>query len=80
MSSQTETLSDEILKQLKDKGVSKESALFQIETFKRGIPFTELLRPCTLGEGIENIDPDRDEYISLYESKTQSKKVIKFVC
>ncbi len=79
MSSQTDTLSEEILKQLKEKGVSKESSLSQIETFKKGIPFTELLRPCTLGDGIENIGSEIDEYVSLFESKAPALKTIKFV-
>ena len=79
MNTQSEVLTEEILSQLKEKGVSKESALSQIETFKKGIPFTELLRPCILGDGIENIDPKIDEYLTLYEREALSKKVIKFV-
>jgi len=75
----TQTLSEEILLQLKEKGVSKEAVLTQIETFKKGIPFTELVRPCTLGDGIENIDKDVEKYSSFYESEALSKKIIKFV-
>jgi len=75
----TQTLSEEILLQLSEKGVSKESALSQIATFKKGIPFTDLVRPCTLGDGIENIDKDAEKYSSLYEMEAPSKKIIKFV-
>jgi len=79
MNTQSEALSEEIVSQLKEKGVSKEAALSQIETFKKGIPFTELVRPCTLGDGIENIDVELDKYVGLFESEAKSKKVIKFV-
>ncbi len=79
MNTQSEVLSNEILSQLKDKGVSKETALSQIETFKRGIPFTNLVRSCTIGDGIENIDQELNKYIRIYERESVSKKVIKFV-
>ena len=72
-------LTEEIIAQLKEKGVSKEAALSQIETFKKGIPYTELVRPCILGDGIENIDAELENYVGLYETEAASKKVIKFV-
>ncbi|MCK5710839.1 MAG: DUF4301 family protein [Deltaproteobacteria bacterium] len=72
-------LTEEIISQLKEKGVSKEAAFSQIETFKKGIPYTELVRPCTIGDGIENIDEEVQKYVGLYESESESKKVIKFV-
>lgn len=72
-------LTEEIIAQLKEKGVSKEAALSQIETFKQGIPYTELVRPCTIGDGIENINEEVDKYVGMYKSEAISKKVIKFV-
>lgn len=79
MNSQTETISEEILVQLHEKGISKEAALTQIDTFKKGIPFTQLLRPCTIGDGIENIDKELEEYINIYKQESASRNVIKFV-
>ncbi len=79
LNSQDTILTEEILSQLEEKGVSKEAALSQIETFKRGIPYAELVRPCTLGDGIENIDKEAEKYSSLYEIEARSKKIIKFV-
>lgn len=79
MNTQSELLSEEILSQLKEKGVSKEAALSQIETFKKGIPYTELVRPCTLGDGIENIDAELDKFVEIYETESVSRKVVKFV-
>jgi len=72
-------LTEDIISQLKEKGVSIDSAVSQIETFKKGIPFTELIRPCTIGDGIENIDQETQKYAGLYENESESKKVIKFV-
>ena len=79
MKPECEQLSEEFISQLKEKGVTVESALSQIETFKKGIPFTELVRPCTIGDGIDNIDADLNEYIDNYESESKSKNVVKFV-
>lgn len=79
MSSQAETLSEELLKQLREKDISKEAALSQIETFKSGIPFTKLLRPCTIGDGIENIDNQIENYVEIFEKSTAQKEVTKFV-
>ena len=79
MTSQAGPLSEEILKQLAEKHISKESALSQIETFKTGIPFTELLRPCTIGDGINNIDNQIENYVEIFDAESGSKKVTKFV-
>ena len=72
-------LTEEIIAQLKEKGVSKEAALLQIGTFKQGIPYTELVRPCTIGDGIENIGSDLDKHVGLYESEAIFRKIVKFV-
>ena len=72
-------LTEEIITQLKEKGVSKEAALSQIETFKQGIPYTEIVRPCTIGDGIENIGSDLDKYVGIYESEAIFRKIVKFV-
>ncbi|MGB3363335.1 MAG: DUF4301 family protein [Thermodesulfobacteriota bacterium] len=79
MTTQSGLLSEEIISQLQEKGISQELALSQIDKFKKGIPFTELLRPCTLGDGVENIDGELDKYVGIYEAESLSKKVIKFV-
>lgn len=79
MKAKSEFLSEEIVSQLREKGISQELALSQIETFKKGIPFTELIRPCRIGDGVENIDEELDKYVSIYEAQSLPKKVIKFV-
>ena len=79
MSAQSQPISAEVLNHLGEKGISEETALAQIETFSKGIPFTELLRSCTIGDGIKNIDANIDKYVGLYESESPSKEVIKFV-
>ncbi|MEM7007964.1 MAG: DUF4301 family protein [Thermodesulfobacteriota bacterium] len=72
-------ISEEIISQLNQKGINEEIALSQIETFKNGIPYTELLRPCTVGDGIENIDDSVEKYIQIYDQESVNKNVIKFV-
>lgn len=79
MNSQPETISEEILVQLSEKGIPKEVVITQIDTFKKGLPFTKLLRSCTLGDGIENIDEVLEKFITIYERESASKNVIKFV-
>lgn len=79
MSNQSESLSEDVVLQLKEKGISEQLALSQIETFKKGIAFAELLNPCTLGDGVKNIDGDLDKYVGIYEKSSVSRKVVKFV-
>ena len=79
MSGQKTILSEDVKTQLKEKGISIDSALSQIEIFKKGVPYTEIVRPCTIGDGIENIDGELDLYTDIFESEAKSKKIIKFV-
>lgn len=79
MSSQAEPLSEEILKLLRERDISKEAAVSQIETFVNGIPFTELLRPCTVGDGIENVDNHLEKYVEIFETESETKEITKFV-
>jgi len=53
----------------------------QIETFKKGIPFLKLIRPCTIGDGISVIDEEEDyeELISAYQEAIEEERIIKFV-
>ena len=49
-------LNEEDRKQIKERGMRPEKILSQIEIFKRGIPYVELRRPCTIGDGISALD------------------------
>ena len=44
---------------------------YQIETFKKGIPFTNLVSVATIGEGILKLDGNQEkEYSLLFESNS----------
>ena len=45
-------LNDQDIKQIKERGMTVEKVLSQIETFKRGFSHVKLRRPCTVEDGI----------------------------
>ena len=47
--------------QLKSKNLSKETVFSQIETFKKGIPPTNLVAAATLGNGLLSFSPESQE-------------------
>ncbi len=47
-----------ILHQIVTSGVAEEALLDQMEKFERGIPYTRLAKPCTIGDGIHVIAPE----------------------
>ncbi len=77
---ETFSFTDRDLKQLKEMGITPEKVLFQIESFKKGFPFTRLNRPCTLGDGIHVLSPpDLDRYAERYSEAALSGRAMKFV-
>ncbi|GMN09793.1 DUF4301 family protein [Croceitalea sp. MTPC9] len=72
--------SEEDLKQLANKGISKEQVLAQIETFKEGIPFVNLEKAAVVGEGISRFSGDEEkELISNFENSRGNLSLLKFV-
>ena len=47
------------IRQIQERGMTQEAVISQIETFKRGFPYSELERPCTVDDGI-TVLPKRD--------------------
>ncbi len=71
---------EEDIKQIKARGITLEKVLSQIETFKKGFPFTKLQRPCTLGDGITVIEKSQDERLGkIYSQAALSGRAMKFV-
>ena len=79
---------DEIEQLIKDyekgKGSIKvpfEKIVNQVETFKKGIPFLKLVRPCKIGEGIHVIDEEEDyeDLITVFQEAIENEGIIKFV-
>lgn len=71
---------DKDLKQLEEKGISKEKVLNQIETFKEGIPFVHLEKAAVVGEGISRFSDDEQKaMIAYFEANRKKLSLLKFV-
>jgi len=74
------TFNEEDIKQIKARGITVEKVISQIETFKKGFPFTKLQRPCTLGDGITVIEKsDVERLVKIYSQAALSGRAMKFV-
>ena len=68
------------LQQLEDKGISKEKVLDQLEAFKEGIPFVQLVKPATVSDGIQKFNKTEEEkLISKFEELKRLLSLLKFV-
>ncbi len=66
--------------QMREKGVSQEKALSQLERFKKGFPFFILNRPCTPGDGIHVLQSaDIEPLIKIHSESAQAGRAMKFV-
>ncbi|MDG3583060.1 DUF4301 family protein [Galbibacter pacificus] len=67
-------------KQMQKKGISESQVTEQIETFKRGIPYVNLLAAATIDHGIHQFsDAEKEKYISLFEKQKDTLNLLKFV-
>jgi hypothetical protein len=65
---------------LRIRGITDETVLAQIATFKHGIPFTTLQRPCTAGDGIIVFQRHELERLAtIYTAAVLSGRAMKFV-
>ena len=68
------------LQQIAAQGTTVARIQEQIEIFRRGLPFLQLERACTVGDGIIVLAPtERDRYIHLFEQAAKAGRVTKFV-
>ena len=70
------------IKILQEKGISKEKIDYQISLLKKGTPYVKLVRPATPNDGIIVYDENEiNGFIKAYEEYLSSKsvKVVKFV-
>ncbi|WP_299321788.1 DUF4301 family protein [uncultured Maribacter sp.] len=73
-------LTDKDIKQLAEKGISKETMLSHINTFKEGIPFVKLENAAVIGNGILKFsDAEEKKLIAFYDSKLKDLDILKFV-
>lgn len=68
------------IKQMKERGISPDTVLTQIEIFRKGFLFSTLLRPCTAGDGIVVLNKANLQRLEDgYEKVVGSRRVLKFV-
>ena len=74
-------LSQQDLKQIKEKGISEEKLNGQLESFKTGFPFLKLEAAAGIGKGIiAPTDEEREQYVKAWNDyKAEGKKIVKFV-
>ncbi len=66
--------------QLKRLNIREEDIEWQINMFKKGTPYVQLVRPCTVGDGIVKLsEKEANDFAELYEKKAADLKKIKFV-
>ena len=72
--------SEKDIKQIKNHNLSLEKVYQQIETFKKSIPFVEVITAASVGNGIEVIsENNQQKLISFYEDKKENLDIVKFV-
>jgi hypothetical protein len=68
------------LSQILVRGMTPEKVISQISIFKQGIPFTKILRPCTINDGITALDnKEIDKYIKVFDKAQKQGRCMKFV-
>lgn len=68
------------LAQINEKGISLAVIEKQIDNFKKGFPFLNIIKAATINDGIIRVDDAAiNSYIDQYEEGLKSVKVIKFV-
>ncbi|SIS40737.1 protein of unknown function [Zobellia uliginosa] len=74
------TLTENDLALLAKKGISEKKVNEQIETFKEGIPFVQLEKAVTVGEGLSKFTPSEEkELIQKFEASRTGLSLLKFV-
>jgi hypothetical protein len=67
-------------RQMEELGIAPEEARRQLELLRNPPPFTRVLRPCTLGDGVRGILPgDEAELVALHDRAAQAGRIHKLV-
>ena len=71
---------DKDLKQFINKGISAEKIQAQINHFKKGFPYANIIAPATAGNGIIKLTEDEvSDYGNLYDNISENEKIVKFI-
>ena len=72
--------SDNDKKQIENHGLTLKEIEEQLEKFKSGFPFVDIVKPAQINDGIlECQESDCEKYIREYEEYSKNHKIIKFV-
>jgi len=76
-----ERFSAEDINFIKQRGSAPETVLEQLDNFKKGFPFLEIIKAATIGEGIIQLDNEHtQQFISYFEKVSeQGLSLLKFV-
>ena len=68
------------LTQFETKGISLEQIEKQINNFKNGFPYMDIVKAATIGDGlVKPSEQQKNEYIADYEKALKNIQVAKFV-
>ena len=73
-------LTNKDLQQITSHGLTLDEVVKQLETFSRGIPYANIVRPASIGNGIQQLEEtERKRLIAFYDEHKQTKDIVKFV-
>ena len=68
------------LKQFLNKGISAEKIQAQINHFKKGFPYANIIAPATAKNGIIKLSEDEvSRYTNRYDKISENEKIVKFI-
>ena len=72
--------SDTDIQQIKSHGLTLETINKQIDNFKSGFPYANIVKPATTEDGVIVCSDDMAEkYINIYDEFAKNHKIVKFV-
>ena len=67
-------------KQIKEHGLSEEKVARQLEIFKEGIPFANVVEPASANKGVAVFsESEQDHFVALFEAEKDNLDLFKFV-
>ncbi|MEW6669673.1 MAG: DUF4301 family protein [Thermodesulfobacteriota bacterium] len=76
----TTLFNDRDLRDIRERGMTPEEVLAQVERFRKGFPFCRLERPCTVGDGIVALEPAETTRLSrVYDRAALAGRAMGFV-
>lgn len=72
--------SEKDLQQITEQGIDLHTIEQQIENFRKGFPYLNIVKAATINDGIVKVDENSiKEYIAAFEQGVKNKEVLKFV-